>query len=194
MGAKSSFFKGLISNQAIESVPVFNKLLPQGNLGFNDGRNQISKAYYGVRADKSRIKGYKQRAAEQDKNLAEAVALNEKGVTSDEMLAAQRTAFEGKKDRYLQRVKDNENRINNLAQDRGGMVSSGVAGMAKGVGGYFAASDMRGLSGRAMTAAVRTGTAGAAYMGANAGLRYLSGGGLTYNNQGERDIAGIPFI
>lgn len=194
MGAKTGFLKGLVSNQAIESVPVFNKLLPQGNLGIRDGGAQIKGAYAGVRADKARIKGYKQRAAEQDKNLAEAVTLNEKGVTSDEMLAAQRTAFDAKKERYLQRVKDNENRLTNLAEDRGSMVSGGLASMAKGVGGYFAASDMRGMSGRAMTAAVRTGTAGAAYMGANAGLRYMSGGGMTYNNQGERDIAGIPFI
>jgi gas vesicle protein len=32
------------------------------------------------------------------------------------------------------------------------------------------------------------------YMGANMIGRATTGGGLTYNNRGERDIAGIPFI
>jgi len=33
-----------------------------------------------------------------------------------------------------------------------------------------------------------------AYAGAAVGLRYLSGGSLTRNNRGERDIAGVPFL
>ena len=33
-----------------------------------------------------------------------------------------------------------------------------------------------------------------AYAGINIGGRFLSGGGITRNNTGERDIAGIPFI
>ena len=33
-----------------------------------------------------------------------------------------------------------------------------------------------------------------AYAGVNIGGRFLSGGGITRNNTGERDIAGIPFI
>ena len=33
-----------------------------------------------------------------------------------------------------------------------------------------------------------------AYAGVNIGGRFLSGGGVTRNNTGERDIAGIPFI
>lgn len=42
--------------------------------------------------------------------------------------------------------------------------------------------------------AARIGTAAGLYMGAAAGARYVSGGGMTYNNQGQKDIAGIPFI
>jgi hypothetical protein len=38
--------------------------------------------------------------------------------------------------------------------------------------------------------AARIGT----YVGGSVGLRVLSGGSLTHNNTGERDIAGIPFI
>lgn len=38
--------------------------------------------------------------------------------------------------------------------------------------------------------AARIGT----YVGGSIGLRVLSGGSLTHNNTGERDIAGIPFI
>lgn len=37
-------------------------------------------------------------------------------------------------------------------------------------------------------------TAVGAYAGVNLGGRFLSGGGITTNNQGERDIAGIPFV
>ena len=38
--------------------------------------------------------------------------------------------------------------------------------------------------------AARIGT----YVGGSVGLRVLSGGNLTHNNTGERDIVGIPFI
>ena len=190
MGAKSSFFKGLVSNQSIEKVPVFNKLLPQGDLGITAGKERAKGAFAGARADSRRARGYAKRAGQQDNNLAEAVAFNKQGLTSDDMLAAQQQAFTAKKNRYMERAEENAMRL----EKRGNEMRGGVGDMIKGVGGYFAASDMRGMGGRAMTAAVRTGTAGAAYMGANAGLRYMSGGGLTYNNQGERDIAGIPFI
>lgn len=42
--------------------------------------------------------------------------------------------------------------------------------------------------------AARIGAATAAYGGVAVGTRYLSGGSATTNNQGRRDIAGIPFI
>lgn len=35
---------------------------------------------------------------------------------------------------------------------------------------------------------------GGIYMGGNIALRGLTGGGVTYNYDGERDIAGIPFV
>lgn len=43
-------------------------------------------------------------------------------------------------------------------------------------------------------AAKRAAVGGTAFMGLAAGARYASGGGMTYNNQGQQDIAGIPFI
>lgn len=43
-------------------------------------------------------------------------------------------------------------------------------------------------------ASKRIGATAAVYGGAAVGSRYVSGGGVTYNNQGQRDIAGIPFI
>jgi hypothetical protein len=42
--------------------------------------------------------------------------------------------------------------------------------------------------------ATRIKTAIGVYAGANIGGRMLSGGSITTNSQGERDIAGIPFI
>ncbi len=59
-----------------------------------------------------------------------------------------------------------------------------LAGHAK---GYFLSGDMG-------TNAMRWGAVGAAYGAANVGVRTLSGGSATTNNQGQRDIAGIPFL
>lgn len=42
--------------------------------------------------------------------------------------------------------------------------------------------------------AARNGALVGGYLGVSAAGRAVSGGGLTYNNQGQRDIAGIPFI
>lgn len=42
--------------------------------------------------------------------------------------------------------------------------------------------------------AARIGAAAGAYGAANVGMRAINGGGVTYNNQGQRDIAGIPFV
>lgn len=35
---------------------------------------------------------------------------------------------------------------------------------------------------------------GGMYAAGSVGLRYLNGGGITYNNEGRRDIAGIPML
>ena len=59
---------------------------------------------------------------------------------------------------------------------------------------YFGASDYKGQDGRAMAIMARGAAGGAAWMGLNAAGRVATGGGMTYNNTGERDIAGIPFI
>lgn len=64
----------------------------------------------------------------------------------------------------------------------------------KGVLDYGMAKDMEGNPDRFKTAAMRVGAGVGIYAGAAAGARYVSGGGMTYNNQGQRDIAGIPFI
>lgn len=52
---------------------------------------------------------------------------------------------------------------------------------------YFNSPDFK-------TNAVRMGTAVGTYAGAAVGGRYLSGGTLTTDNYGQKNIAGIPFI
>ena len=42
--------------------------------------------------------------------------------------------------------------------------------------------------------AARIGTAAGAVTAGNVGVRVMSGGSLTYNSKGERDIVGIPFM
>lgn len=44
------------------------------------------------------------------------------------------------------------------------------------------------------TRARRLGTTAALYGAGAVGLRHMSGGSLMYNDMGERDIAGIPFV
>ena len=48
--------------------------------------------------------------------------------------------------------------------------------------------------GTTMDRVKKAATYGGIYMGGNIALRGLTGGGVTYNSDGERDIAGIPFI
>lgn len=59
---------------------------------------------------------------------------------------------------------------------------------------YMMASDFKGRDGRGMALAQRWGVVGAGWMGLNMAGRAVTGGSLAYNNTGERDIAGIPFI
>jgi hypothetical protein len=49
-------------------------------------------------------------------------------------------------------------------------------------------------SGNAIQRAAKMGVAGAGWMAGNTMLRGANGGSFGYNNDGERDIAGIPFI
>lgn len=50
------------------------------------------------------------------------------------------------------------------------------------------------FGGSAGQIAARNGALVGGYLGVNAAGRALSGGGLAHNNQGQRDIAGIPFL
>lgn len=50
------------------------------------------------------------------------------------------------------------------------------------------------LGGGAKTSAVRIGTAAAGYGAVTGAARYMSGGSMSYNSRGEKDIAGIPFV
>lgn len=59
--------------------------------------------------------------------------------------------------------------------------------MAKEAKDYFVGGDFT-------QNAARIGAATAAVGGVAVGTRYMSGGSVTHNNQGRRDIAGIPFV
>lgn len=50
------------------------------------------------------------------------------------------------------------------------------------------------LGGSLSQNATRIGVTAGAYMAGASGVRYLSGGSMSYNSNGERDIAGIPFV
>lgn len=50
------------------------------------------------------------------------------------------------------------------------------------------------FGGTAGQIAARNGALVGGYVGLNAAGRAVSGGGMAHNNQGQRDIAGIPFI
>jgi hypothetical protein len=61
-------------------------------------------------------------------------------------------------------------------------------------GGHMARTLKWSQEGSGMDRLKKTAFVGGVYGGANVGLRGLSGGGATYNNDGERDIAGLPFL
>lgn len=69
---------------------------------------------------------------------------------------------------------------------------AGYLGRKKSGVGYF--NMAKGYFGDETYGAIRRKTAIGAGAAASVGIRYLSGGNLTTNAQGERDIAGIPFI
>jgi len=49
-------------------------------------------------------------------------------------------------------------------------------------------------AGKGPDRAIKYGMLGAAYFGASGAVRGISGGGVTYNASGERDIMGVPFF
>ena len=67
-----------------------------------------------------------------------------------------------------------------------------TATMKRNATDYLTARDMAENKGKAL--AVRHGALALAGTAAMVGPRYLSGGNMSTNNRGERDIAGIPFI
>lgn len=76
----------------------------------------------------------------------------------------------------------------------GGALDAGLD-MAKSVGGYYSGADRAGQGwGRGRAVATRAGMTVGAGMGIATGARYATGGSFTENRNGDRDIAGIPFI
>lgn len=76
-----------------------------------------------------------------------------------------------------------------------GSMMQGLGGVAKNTGRLLIGSDMAGEGwARAAAVGVRVGAPLAAYGAMANGTRYMSGGSMGTNNQGERDIAGIPFL
>lgn len=74
-------------------------------------------------------------------------------------------------------------------------IADGVVGMGRSATDWITAADKKAEgAGRAMAMGARVGAVAGASVLAGTGIRAMNGGGLTYNNQGERDIAGIPFI
>lgn len=70
----------------------------------------------------------------------------------------------------------------------------GIKDTPKAIKNWMLAKDFSGDPEQFKVAAGRIGVVGGAYAGLAIGGRYISGGGVTYNNQGQRDIAGIPFV
>lgn len=69
----------------------------------------------------------------------------------------------------------------------GGKITAGLNTARSVTGGYFLGADKT-------TNAIRMGTFGAGYVGVSGLTRAVSGGSMTRNKKGERDIAGIPFL
>lgn len=76
-----------------------------------------------------------------------------------------------------------------------GSTMQGLGAVAKNTGRLITGKDMAGEGwARAGAVAARNGIPLAAYGVAANIPRYMSGGSATTNNQGQRDIAGIPFL
>lgn len=72
----------------------------------------------------------------------------------------------------------------NYMKDKKGIGNKASFGLDAGKA-YFSEEGKRGA---------RIGTAAAGVVAGGVGMRYLSGGNLTHNNSGEKDIVGIPFV
>jgi hypothetical protein len=181
------FFSSLLSNQEVRNVPVIGNLFTKGEgVGMKNAREVVSNGFSGMTRAEQGAGRMQQTAAKLQQQMA---ALDKSGLSEADRDAAKKV---------LQGRIDSLSAAQKVAGEHAGAMQDsmvgGIADMGKSIGRYFGATDMRDQSGRFLTAATRVGAAGGAYMGAATGARYLSGGGLTYNNKGERDIAGIPFI
>lgn len=178
----------ILSNQAIKKTasrtPIVKEFIPQGKgTGYKAGLDNVKGGYNDMHNADLALQAHNNRISSMESALSKAQANND--VAGIERITNQLNKRKAKTGKY-------EGLVDSAATSGTDRMAGGLSDMGKGIGNYFTAKDVN--KGRMMTSAVRIGGAGAAYMGAATGARYLSGGGLTYNNQGERDIAGIPFI
>lgn len=79
-------------------------------------------------------------------------------------------------------------------KDLAGLGTRGIMSYGEQVGAHALRTLKWTQEGPGMDRLVKSAAVGGAWMGGNTAMRGMSGGGLTYNNNGERDIAGIPFL
>lgn len=167
----------------LQGVPILNNLLTQGSgVGMRAGREAYQAGKTDIQKAQNLVTGNANRVADLEKKLK--YEKDPEKIQQLQNALELRKAQTGKYDKNLEQVSE-------AGYDT---MAGGITDMAKSIPNYFMATDMRGLQGRAMVAGTRIGVGAGVYMGGAAGLRYMSGGGLTYNNAGEQDIAGIPFI
>jgi len=107
----------------------------------------------------------------------------------------EKTRFADEEAGALERIANLKKNSREAMSDIGGGALDAGIDMAKSVGGYFTGADRAGQGwGRGRAVATRAGMTVGAGMGIATGARYASGGTFTENRNGDRDIAGIPFI
>lgn len=179
----------IFSNEAVENIPVFKHLATHGpdGVGMKNALNVTKNSGRKMGKYDKMSKDVNTRIAQLQKDKT--AALKADGL-DDARKAEIALGFDNQ-------IKSQQRRLDTLTERSGvnqDNMMDGAGDALKSVGRYFGATDLRGQSGRAMAVGVRGAVGVGAYMGANTAMRYVSGGGMTYNNQGERDIAGIPFI
>lgn len=75
-----------------------------------------------------------------------------------------------------------------------GMYSGKTEMLGSAISNYYAGPDVNYLGKGYKDGLARAGATAGAYAGVNAVARGISGGSMTRNKDGERDIAGIPFV
>ncbi|WP_422661777.1 hypothetical protein ACK8P5_25825 (plasmid) [Paenibacillus sp. EC2-1] len=75
---------------------------------------------------------------------------------------------------------------------RAGEITDGIKSLGTAAKDWALGRDV--ADGRAMTLAKRYGAVAAGSVGLGTAGRFLTGGDMTHDNRGNRDIAGIPFI